>query len=191
MQKVINVIYIIIIVIELFLFKMYNDKKNEEKKEQIESSSINYILNQGIEYRKKSDEKNVINYEMILEIPKINLKKGILSKADKDNNIDKNITILEQSSYPDKVGNIFLAAHSGSGNKSYFNNLVQLKKEDEAKLYFNEKIYTYKLQEIRSIEKNKYITISTKTNNNLILITCNQKEKNRFLFFIFTLKAED
>lgn len=190
MQKIINIIYICIIILELFLFKMYIDENNEKTKTKEEINSIEYILNQGKKYNKLIDEKKVINYEMILEIPQINLKRGILLKTDDDNNIDKNVTILNISSYPNEEGNVFLAAHSGNGNKSYFNDLIYLKENDIAFIYYKNKKYTYSLAEVKNIDKNENVTFPINSNNNLILITCNQKEKSKYLFFIFTLKAE-
>ena len=74
------------------------DIKEEDKKEEVVK-----------EFNKEED------YIMILEIPKISFKRGILSKDAKNNNIEKNVTILKESDYPDKEkGNVYLAAHNGT-----------------------------------------------------------------------------
>ena len=47
---------------------------------------------------------------MVLEIPKVNLRRGIYSKDSKWNSIEYNVTILEESNFPDEeYGNIILA----------------------------------------------------------------------------------
>ena len=139
------------------------------------------MLDKNNKYNYKDD---VIDYEMILEIPIINLKKGILKKLDSNNNIDKNVTILNESDYPNKEGNVFLAAHSGNGNKSYFNDISKLKINDEANLYYREVKYTYSVIEIKEITKSSNIVLNINTKNNLVLITCSQTNKSKYLIVI-------
>ena len=67
----------------------------------------------------------------ILEIPKINLKQPIYPKDDPKNQVDKNITLLEEDvtqNVPNPV--IILASHSGNGPYAYFKNLTSLKEGD-------------------------------------------------------------
>ena len=59
---------------------------------------------------------------MILDIPKIDLKKGIYSKESFKNNVDQNVTILNESLLPSE-GTVILAAHSGNSSVSFFRNL--------------------------------------------------------------------
>ena len=136
---------------------------------------------------KKINTNNKIEdkYKIILEIPKINLKKGILSKEDKNNNVDKNVTILDYSVYPGEAGNIYIAAHSGTGLHSYFNNIDKLKTNDIINLYYNKKKYIYSLYDIKLIKKNEKISLISKEKNNLFLITCSQKYKNKYLILYF------
>ena len=179
--KKISLLYIVIFILELLLIKEYNFKKHEQNRVIIEKNSISYMLDNTNKYNYKDD---VIEYEMILEIPIINLKKGILKKTDQDNNIGKNVTILNESEYPNKEGNVFLAAHSGNGNKSYFNDISKLKLKDEASLYYREIKYTYSVVEIKEINKESNILLSLNTKNNLVLITCSQKDKSKYLIVI-------
>lgn len=179
-------IKLLIFIISLTIFGLKISTNIQEIKEreeiEIEKNSITYFFNnkEGIP-NIKNDSQEIVEYEMIIEIPKINLKKGILSKNDEDNNIDKNVTILRESSYPDEDGNVYIAAHSGNGNHSYFNDIVKLEEKDKVYLYYNENQYIYSVTEIKEINKNDNITISTTTKNNLILITCSQKNKNKYL----------
>ena len=74
------------------------------------------------------EQKETVNYMAILEIPKINLKRGLFDKNSSNNNVDKNIYILNETTLPDEQINshIILAAHSGTANISYFRNLDKL-----------------------------------------------------------------
>ena len=199
MKKIYRVIiHIIIIVIQIVLLINYNKNYYIKKELKIEKKSIEYTLSKQINPIIKEDEeskKNIINkekiieYDMILEIPKINLKKGIFKKNDKKNNIDKNVTILKQSSYPNKNGNIFLIAHSGTSKKSVFKRLNKLNKKDIAYLFYKEKKYKYVVSNIYEIEKDNNIILKTDNVNNLFLITCSQNNKSNYL--IVELKKTD
>ena len=199
MKKIYRVIiHIIIIVLQIVLLINYNKNYYIKKELKIEKKSIEYTLSKQINPIIKEDEeskKNIINkekiieYDMILEIPKINLKKGIFKKNDKKNNIDKNVTILKQSSYPNKNGNIFLIAHSGTSKKSFFKRLNKLNKKDIAYLFYKEKKYKYEVSNIYEIEKDNNIILNTDNVNNLFLITCSQNNKSNYL--IVELKKTD
>ena len=199
MKKIYRVIiHIIIIVLQIVLLINYNKNYYIKKELKIEKKSIEYTLSKQINPIIKEDEeskKNIINkekiieYDMILEIPKINLKKGIFKKNDKKNNIDKNVTILKQSSYPNKNGNIFLIAHSGTSKKSFFKRLNKLNKKDIAYLFYKEKKYKYEVSNMYEIEKNNNIILKTDNVNNLFLITCSQNNKSNYL--IVELKKTD
>ena len=199
MKKIYRVIiHIIIIVLQIVLLINYNKNYYIKKELKIEKKSIEYTLSKQINPIIKEDEeskKNIINkekiieYDMILEIPQINLKKGIFKKNDKKNNIDKNVTILKQSSYPNKNGNIFLIAHSGTSKKSFFKRLNKLNKKDIAYLFYKEKKYKYEVSNIYEIEKDNNIILKTDNVNNLFLITCSQNNKSNYL--IVELKKTD
>lgn len=145
-------------------------KEEEYEKEQIEENKT--IENNSKEEIKEN--KNVVNYIAILRIPKINLKRGLVDKESKYNDIKYNIMIHEKSTYPDSVGgNVILLAHSGNSNISYFKNLYKLKLDDIIYLDYNNKTYEYKLVNIYDIEKNGKALIKKNTNKSTItLITC-------------------
>lgn len=183
MKKNIYKILIIILIFQIiFLSKIIINKLIEYKIRQDEYKSIEYILDKKIGTSSKIDD--LIKYEIIIEIPKINLKKGILKKDDKDNHIDKNVTILKESNYPNEKGNIYIAAHSGNGSKSYFNDLVKLEEKDNVYLYYQNLKYKYEVTKISYIDKNKYSSIITTNQKNLFLITCSQVYKNKYLVII-------
>ena len=120
--------------------------------------------------------KNNIKREYIgyLEINKINLKNGLVSKNSFYNNVDYNIQTIKESDYPDvSMGNLILAAHSGTSSISYFKNLYRLELGDEAKIYYKDYVYTYKIVNIYNTPKNGHVAIKRDTSKNcLTLITC-------------------
>ena len=74
----------------------------------------------------ESEEETEVTDEYIgyLTIPKINLTKGFLDKRSQENDVDKNLLVVEGSNYPDKEnGNLIIAGHSGTGWNSFFNDL--------------------------------------------------------------------
>ena len=137
---------------------------HEKKKD-----DINQVKN--IEENQKTSN---LEYIAVLKIPKINLEKGLVAKNSKYNNIDYEIEILKESDSPDVInGNVILAAHSGTADVSYFNNLDKLKINDEVVILYNGKTYQYKIINIYDIDKTGKAKINRKNNKSTItLITC-------------------
>ena len=115
-----------------------------------------------------------INYVAVLRIPKINLKRGLVDRNSKYNNIKYNIMIHKESDTPDKEGgNVILVAHSGTAGVSYFRNVDKLSLNDEIYLDYNNKTYSYKITNIYDIEKTGIAPIRKETTKSTItLITC-------------------
>lgn len=82
-------------------------------------------------------EKQITLYG-ILEIPNIKVKQPIYPKNAKENNVDKNIMLLEET---DKF--IALAAHSGNGIHAYFRDLNKISLNDKILLFKENKTYEY------------------------------------------------
>lgn len=115
-----------------------------------------------------------INYEAVLRIPKINLKRGLADRDSKYNNIKYNIMINKESDTPDKEGgNVILVAHSGTSGVAYFRNVDKLSLNDEIYLDYNNKTYSYKITNIYDIEKTGVAPIRKETTKSTVtLITC-------------------
>lgn len=143
----------------------------------------------------KQEEKKVPNYNYIgvLEIPKINIKRGFLNINDKGNNVNKNLQVIKGSDMPDvKNGNLIIAAHSGNSYISYFKNLHKLSNDDVAYVYFNNIKYTYKVAGKYDAEKNGKVTIHRDNKKNtLTLITCSQTDKTKQIVYILELESEE
>lgn len=163
-------------------------------KEEIEEIKVD-IDEEKIKEQPKQEEKKTSNYNYIgvLEIPKINIKRGFLNIKDKGNNVNKNLQVIKGSDMPNvKNGNLIIAAHSGNSYISYFKNLYKLSNEDVAYVYFNNIKYTYKVVGKYDAEKSGKVTIHRDNKKNtLTLITCSQTDKTKQTVYILELESEE
>ncbi len=136
-------------------------------------NSIDIDDSQNIENVSSSDYND---YIAVLEIPSISLKKGIFSKDNINNYVDKNIQILNDSDMPDlENGNLILAGHSGNSLVSYFTDLDRVKKDDIVNVYYNNIKYSYKIVNIYIQNKNGMIKIYRDKNiSTITLTTCSE-----------------
>ena len=134
-------------------------------------------------------KKEYIGY---LEIKKINLKQGLVSKNSYYNNVNYNIQMLSLSDYPDKqFGNVILAAHSGVGYLAFFKNLYKLSKGDEAIIYYKNYVYKYKIVNIYNVPKNGKVKVDRDVHKtSLTLITCTYKNKKEQTVYILELTSK-
>ena len=140
-------------------------------------------------------QKNIIKNEVsnnnekyygYLIVPSINMTYGFYDIDNDLNNVDKNVTLLNSN-----IKNTYiLAAHSGSGNLAYFNDLKYLRKKDKIYLKFENKTLEYEVVNIRSNIKNGKIRIKNKENQ-LILTTCDQIKKGNHLIIEGNLQMGD
>ena len=123
------------------------------------------------EIEEVEDLEHYIGY---LEIPKINFNRGFYSKNSEFNNVELNIQVLSNSSYPDtKNGNLIIAGHSGDAYNSYFTTLAYLSINDELVITYKEHKYHYLINDIYNVEKTGTVNIKRDQNQNtLTLITC-------------------
>lgn len=163
-------------------------------KEEVEEIKVD-IDEEEIKEQPKQEEKKTSNYNYIgvLEIPKINIKRGFLNVKDKGNNVNKNLQVIKGSDMPNvKNGNLIIAAHSGNSYISYFKNLHKLSNDDVAYVYFNNIKYTYKVAGKYDAEKNGKVTIHRDNKKNtLTLITCSQTDKTKQIVYILELESEE
>lgn len=161
---------------------------NEQTDVENETSSLASSFSN--ENEKSSSQSNE-NFIAVLEIPKIDLKKGIYSINSKNNNVDKNIMLLNESDMPDVInGNFILAGHSGTGYNAYFKDLKKLELGDFAYIYYKNNKYKYNLIDKYEVEKTgKALIIKDSDISALTLITCKDNEDKQ-LVFIFELEVE-
>ena len=143
----------------------------KETKVEFDSTKVE---NNSTQTETKKEESNLYEYIAILRIPKINLKRGLVDKNSKYNDIKYNIMIHKSSDSPsEEGGNLILLAHSGNSNISFFKYLYKMKLDDIIYLDYNNNTYKYKLINIYDIEKNGKAPIrKNTTKSSITLITC-------------------
>ena len=170
--------FLIILSISLLLVKYLNIYKNDNKEKK---ALENFYIQEEVINNEEQHDNNLVNkessnydYIAVLRIPRINLKKGLVSKNSRYNNIEYNVTIHELYSRPDEInGNVILMAHSGTAYISYFNNLKSLRINDHIYLDYNNKTYDYRITNIYDVEKTGSLNIKRNNNTSTItLITC-------------------
>ncbi|MBR2833693.1 MAG: sortase [Bacilli bacterium] len=137
-----------------------------------------------------SEETKKGNYLGVLKIDKIDLEQGFYDKDNENNNVGKNVTLLEPSDYPDeKNGNTILVAHSGSSYLGYFKNLWKLSKGDLATIYYKNKTYIYRIVNIYNDTKDGDVTIyRNKNKNTLTMITCTKDSDTEQTIYVAELE---
>ncbi|HIR58960.1 MAG TPA: sortase [Candidatus Onthousia excrementipullorum] len=122
-----------------------------------------------------------VNDEIIgtLTIDKLNLSKNIYNINSSHNNVEENVTILN-----DDINLIVLAAHSGPGYIAFFNDLDKLELNDTVNLTYNNKNLVYKVINIEEQPKDGTIEINKTDKQRLILTTCSKKDKTKQLVVI-------
>lgn len=130
------------------------------------------------------------DYIGYLTIPKINLNKGFVDKRSSENDVEKNIMVIEGSTYPDiERGNFILAGHSGTGWKAFFNELYRLNVGDETYVTYKGKKYTYKITNIYKQSKTGKIAIYRNYNKTtLTLVTCTNNDEATQTVYIAELE---
>lgn len=174
-------ILISLIILSIKLFSFIKDKN-------IENQKLNNFYNEqeNIKELIKAEEiteadysSYSVDYIAVLKIEKIGLEKGLFSKTDSNNNVDKNIQILEESDYPDvENGNVMVASHNGNANTSYFKDIHKLESNDEVIIYYGGYQYQYKVINSYEVEKTgKINVVRNGEKSTLTLITCKGNDK--------------
>ena len=149
------------------IYTAYNYKNHKTIKTTIQTK-----INNGKKIEKEKPIGKII-------IKSINIEQELYDKTSKHNNIEENITILNQSIEPNKNNSImFIAAHSGTGKIAYFEKLNNLKIDEEIKLIYKNKIYIYKVKNIMEQKKTGTIRINKENKKQLVLTTCSPNKDN-------------
>ena len=138
----------------------------------------------------KDEDTPVTNdYIGYLIIPKINLTKGFVDKRSSENDVEKNILVVDGSNYPDtEKGNLILAGHSGTGWKAFFNDLYKLEVGDTAQVTYKGKKYTYSITNIYTQPKvGKVAIYRDYSKTTLTLVTCTNTDSTTQTIYIAEL----
>lgn len=169
-----------------------NDLKIEEF---LENDTNEEIEIQEEDTQEETTTSNVssYNYIAVLEIPSINLKRGLVDPSSKYNNVNYNIQIIDKSTMPDVVnGNLVLASHNGASYISFFRNLDKLNINDKIYVYYDGYKYIYSLSKTYDTPKDGNIEVYRDNNKTTItLITCKKNTKDTQVVYIGYLDSKE
>ena len=170
------------------LYNYTHDKKEESKVEYFFDNHKDDIDKQDTE-QKNTKQETTYNYIAVLEIPTINLKRGLVDKTNKNNNVNRNITILKESDMPDvENGNFILAGHSGTSRVAFFRYLNKVKENDLIFIYYKNIKYTYKVVHTHlEVRDGDIDIVRNKNKTSLTLTTCSQEKKGNQIVIISEL----
>lgn len=162
-----------------FIYNHYqNERQDNIDNQKIEDFfEIEDIEDEVVEEQQEEKpvvQERVINYIGVLEIPKINLKRGLVDKNSSDNNVNRNIYMIKKTTLPDEQTNshIILAAHSGNSYVSFFRNLKKLDMKDKVYFYYKGVKYIYEVSNKYEIEKTGTTELKQTNISDITLITC-------------------
>ncbi len=167
--------------------KDLNDKKQDDE------NNTPDIPDKTEEKPPEKPQSPTYNYIGILEIPKINLKRGFLDLNSRYNNVDYNITLIAGSTFPNEENNnLILAAHSGNCTVCFFDQLYKLQLNDMAYVYYKNIKYAYKIVNVYEVPKVGKVAIHRDYNKNtLTLITCTRNSNTKQTVYILELTNKE
>ena len=128
-------------------------------------------------------------YYGVIEIPRIELKRGFYNTDSPYNTIEKNVTMVQGSTMPDvDKGNLILMAHSGDAYISFFAYLYVLREGDNVYITYNGVKYHYRIVNIYYVEKNGMVLVTRDLEKTcLTLITCTKDDDKSQTVYIAEL----
>lgn len=136
-------------------------------------SSFSYSTNSYID-----GYDNILNFEDgimgYIKIPKINVSLPIYHGSSEDV-LKKGAVHIPNTAFP--IGGIgnhsVISAHTGYPTQVFFDNLVELEKDDLIKIYLLDECLTYKVTDINIVEPDDISSLQTDDSRDLLsLITC-------------------
>ena len=195
-NKIILLIGVFLIIFSIFLISLDIYKSTKKEVEEVkmvddffieeEHSEENIPQEQPKEEDNKKSSSPSYNYIAILEIPSIDLKRGLVDCNSRYNNVKYNIQIIEHSQMPNvENSNLILAGHNGTSGVSFFRNLYKLKEDSLIYIYYDGIKYIYKLNNSYDTSKDgKVEIVRNRYKNTITLITCKRGTKDKQTVFI-------
>lgn len=195
-NKIILLIGVFLIIFSIFLISLDIYKSTKKEVEEVkmvddffieeEHSEKNIPQEQPKEEDNKKSSSPSYNYIAILEIPSIDLKRGLVDYNSRYNNVKYNIQIIEHSQMPNvENSNLILAGHNGTSGVSFFRNLYKLKEDSLIYIYYDGIKYIYKLNNSYDTSKDgKVEIVRNRYKNTITLITCKRGTKDKQTVFI-------
>ncbi len=170
-----------------------SEEEVEKRIEETESDEQNNNSPSSDNPEEPSKPSTKYNYIGMLEIPKINLKRGFVDIDSKYNSINYNIAIIKGSTFPDEENNnLILASHSGNCSICFFNKLYKVSLNDVAYIYYKQIKYEYKVVDIYEVDKTGTVAIYRNPNKQtLTLITCTKNSNTKQTVYILELNNKE
>lgn len=166
-----------IIYFGIYFYNYFNDNRKN-------MFAIDRVLNNDVNDIAKNDK---YGYTSFIEIPSINLKRGLVDVNNSHNNVRDNIEIIQKTD-----DRIILASHNGNNYNSYFGNLYKMELGDEIYLYDNGNKYKYIYSDSYEIKKDGYASIYVNDDiKSIILITCKEDSDDAQVVYIGYLRGEE
>lgn len=175
---------IIIILFGIYWLCFYTNRAKEENISDtlLSNFHIERLYSKSENYTTVELNKDGIYFVIgIIEIPKINIKYPILS--DVSDELLKISACRFYGPYPNKIGNLCIAAHNYDNN-SFFSNLYKLDIGDTINIYdSNNILVTYYIYNKYETSKSDISCTNQNTNGKreITLVTCNNINKNRLI----------
>ncbi len=174
--------------------KSLETKNNDDMNNYMEKTSVIEEIEEStnLEHETSNNQNNSnIVYTAVLEIPKINLKRGVVNSTKNYKSINYAISVDSNSKYPNEKGNFILYSHSGNSSIAFFKRLYKLEINDDIYVYYNGIKYHYSIINKYDIEKTgKAKVINLRDDKYITLITCNQNKKDYQIVIEGKLLAE-
>lgn len=168
-----------LIFITFFLYTLFNMISEVIFLNQSKKNMEFYLSQKDVKFEEKYD------YEGVLELPSINLKRGFLGIGNSYNNVKWNIELLRNDS-----DSIVLASHNGGLYNAYFKDLNKITLGDEIIIYDDYYKYVYIYSNSYDVLKDGYVDLfKVSEEKNIFLITC--KGDNMQTVYVGTLISRD
>lgn len=119
-------------------------------------------------------------YTSVIEIPSINLKRGIVDINSDYNDVKYNIEFMKRDD-----NKIIFASHNGNYYYSYFGKLKDMELGDDINFYDNNRLYKFIYSESYVIKKDGYADIyCDPTKKCIVLITCLEENDDAQIVYI-------
>ena len=121
-----------------------------------------------------------------IEIPKLKIRKGLVSPYSKANDVRFNVQFIKPYHFPNEDNKVvILASHSGTSKVSYFDKLRYINLKDSVYIYYKNKKYNYRVIDKYKIRKTgSFIMNNSDKKTLLVLITCDPSNKKKQIVVI-------
>lgn len=179
MKKIYNIIFALglVLVLGSVSLNIYTKHKQNQAKN-------NFIQNIDKNEKKEENDNDKIKLSdevALIDIPSVDISSVIVSGVGKDQ-IRHYIGHFEETAMPGENGNFCIAGHSSTVYNNVFNNLKNIKIDDEIKITTLDGEFTYIVSEIFETEPTNMSVLNQDNNlKEMTIVTCTNSGKDRLI----------